>query len=218
MDYIPKTVVPTMRADKPGWLERHKRMVATLAKDKPDFVIMGDSITKAWEMEGKAAWAKYIAPLKAAPFGIAGDGVEHLLWRVENSGIGKDFQPKLVAILIGVNNLFNADAPEIAAGTKLLIAEIQQRSPSTKILLLGIFPVGEKPDDARRPMIKDVNALYGKLADQRRIFYMDIGDSFLDPNGSISKNTLFDFVHCTPKAYDIYAGKLSSKAKELMGN
>ncbi len=215
-EYVPSTMVPVMRTDA-WWMPRHKHMVETMAREKPDFVIMGDSITGAWEKEGKEAWDKSIASLKACSFGNGGDGVEHLLWRVENSGIGTDFQPKLVTLLIGVNNLFNADAVDIAAGTKKLIEEIRKRSPSTKVLVLGVFPVGEKAGDIRRQMIKNVNAQYEKLADNTNIFFLDFGSSFLEPDGSISKDMMFDYVHCTPKGYAIYTEKLLPKVKEILG-
>jgi lysophospholipase L1-like esterase len=215
-DYVPPTCVPTPRPNHPGWLERFQRATKRMREQKPAFVILGDSITGAWEAQGKDAWATHIASLKACAFGIAGDGVEHLLWRVEHSGLGTDFQPALVAILIGVNNLFTADTDEIAAGTSKLIALIRQRSPTTKVLLLGVFPVGEKPTDPRRQLIREVNARYEKLADAKQVFYMDIGPGFLERDGTLKKETFFDFVHCTPQSYDVYATKLAAKARELM--
>lgn len=216
-EYVPPTCVPTPRPNHPGWMDRFQRATKRMSEQKPAFVILGDSITGAWEAQGKDAWATHIAPLNACAFGIAGDGVEHLLWRVEHSGLGTDFQPALVAILMGVNNLFNADADDIAAGTAKLIALVRHRSPATKVLLLGVFPVGEKPTDPRRQMIRDVNARYEELADERGIFYMDIGPGFLEPDGTIKKETFFDFVHCTPKSYGVYAAKLAAKAMEIMG-
>jgi lysophospholipase L1-like esterase len=93
---------------------------------------------------------------------------------------------------------------------------IRKRSPVTKFLLLGVFPVGEKPTDPRRKLIRDVNARYEKLADQKNIFCMDIGPGFVERDGTIKKETFFDFVHCTPKSYAVYAAKLAAKAKEIM--
>jgi len=215
--YVPKTCVPTPRPEGKGWMERFQRDAKKMSEQKPEFIIMGDSITAAWEAQGKEAWNKHFAPLNSCFFGIGGDRVEHLLWRFENSTIGKDFQPKAVAILIGVNNLFSADTQDIAAGTRNLVSKIKERCPEAKILLLGVFPVGEKADDVRRKMIKDLNANYEKIADGKRVFYMNFGDSFLEPDGSISKDTFFDYVHCTPKSYELYATSIEGKVKELLG-
>ncbi len=216
-EYLPSTMVPVSRPDN-WWMPRFKRTSEAMSKEKPDFVIMGDSITGAWEAEGKAAWDKNFAPLKSCAFGNAGDGVEHLLWRVQNSGLGKDFQPKLVAILIGVNNLFNADPVDIAAGTKNLIDVIRKASPSTKILLIGVFPVGQKADDVRRQMIKNVNAQYEKLADGKDIFFLDFGSDFIESDGTISKTLIrSDNVHLTAEGYARYTEKILPKVKEILG-
>ncbi|HBC85318.1 MAG TPA: hypothetical protein DCZ94_00020 [Lentisphaeria bacterium] len=216
-EYIPSTMIPATRPDN-WWMPRFKRTSEAMSKEKPDFVIMGDSITGAWEAEGKDAWAKNFAPLKSCSFGNAGDGVEHLLWRVQNSGLGKDFQPKLVALLIGVNNLFNADPMDISAGTKNLIDVIRKASPSTKILVIGVFPVGQKSDDVRRQMIKNVNAQYEKLADNKDIFYLDFSSEFIESDGSISKTLIrSDNVHLTAEGYSRYAEKILPKVKEILG-
>jgi hypothetical protein len=45
---------------------------------------------------------------------------------------------------------------------------------------------------------------------------MDIGPGFLERDGTLKKETFFDFVHCTPQSYDVYATKLAAKARELM--
>ncbi|HRU02405.1 MAG TPA: GDSL-type esterase/lipase family protein, partial [Victivallales bacterium] len=215
-EYTPETMIPIPRPDN-WWLPRHNRMVEIMKKEKPDFIIMGDSITAAWEAEGKDAWLKNFADLKSCSFGNGGDRVEHLLWRVLHSGIGNDFQPKLVAILIGVNNLFNSDATDIAMGTKNLIDTIIKMSPQTKILLIGIFPVGEKPEDIRRQMIKNINAQYAKLANNKDIFYIDFGNEFLEADGSISTKLIRnDYVHLTAKGYEKYAEKLLPKVKEIL--
>ncbi|MBI4976723.1 MAG: hypothetical protein HZC28_04535 [Spirochaetes bacterium] len=215
-EYVPKTSVPTPRTESKGWMERFERDKKKLSDLKPDFIIMGDSITQGWE-GSREAWEKYIAPMNACQFGIAGDRVEHLLWRMKNSTLGKDFQPKLVAILIGVNNLFSADALDIAAGTRTLVNEIRSASPQTKVLILGVFPVGEKADDVRRKLIQNVNANYEKIADGKDVFFYNFGDAFLEPDGTIAKTTFPDFVHCSPKSYLFYGEKLSEKAKEILG-
>ncbi len=215
-EHLPQTCISVPPEFK-GWQERLQRDVKQLAEQKPDFVIMGDSVTVGWEKQGKEAWEKQIAPFNSYAFGVAGDRVEQLLWRLENSPIGKECKPKYVAILIGSNNFFSASAEDVGAGMRNLIKEIQARSLGVKVLIVGLFPAGQKPDDLRRGLAKEINACYEKIADGKSVFYMYFGDAFLEPDGSISKETFFDFIHCTPKSYEFYAGKLSGKLKELMG-
>jgi len=214
-EYAPVAANAAPRDDE-GWLERHKATVAKAASSKPDFVIMGDSITQRWESNGAEAWKRSIAPLKAANMGIDGDCTQHLLWRIRESGIGKSFAPRVVALLIGINNVGAGNPPhEIVAGLAACVKELRKLSPSTKILILGVFPMGEKPDEDR-DLVKEINAGYAALADSKNVFFADIGPKFLEKDGSISKKTMEDFLHLTPKGYELYAKELSALVKPLL--
>lgn len=217
-DYTPRTTIPTPKPEQNGWMQRHNWLAEELVRAKPELLIMGDSITAAWQAQGKAAWEQYLAPLKAGQFGIAGDRVENLLWRVENSALGKEVQPKVVVILIGINNVGGTEVQEIDEGMQKLVSVIRARCPNAKLLLLGVFPVGQKADDARRAQVKALNALYAKQADNRQVFFLDIGDLFLEKDGTISPETLFDFVHCTPRSYELYARKLQEQVKKMLAS
>ena len=80
----------------------------------------------------------------------------------------------------------------------------------------GSLPGGWK-DESAFAKSNCVNAHYEKLADGKDVFFLDFGSAFLEPDGSISKDLLFDHVHCTPKGYGIYTDKLLAKVKELLG-
>ncbi len=210
---VPANAVPR---DDDWWTARNRATVTKAVASKPDFVIMGDSITQRWEQNGADAWKRSIAPFKAVNMGIDGDGTEHLLWRIRNCGIGKAFTPRLVALLIGVNNLGAGNPPhEIAAGMAACVKELRSLSPSTKILIIGVFPMGERPDDDRE-LIKELNASYAAMADSKSVFFADIGAAFLEKDGSISKKTMDDFLHLTPKGYETYAKEISPVIKSLL--
>src|SRR5690606_16683618 len=89
----------------------------------------------------------------------------HLVWRLENGNLeGQD--PKVAVIMIGTNNLGNVKhSPEaVIAGITLVVETVQKHSPETEILLLGVFPRGETPDNPFRQQIKEVNEGIAKLA------------------------------------------------------
>ena len=54
------------------------------------------------------------------------------------------------------------------------------------VLLLGAFPVGEKPTDPRRAKMADFNAQIAKLADNKTVFFLDVGKAFIKPDGSLN--------------------------------
>src|SRR5579863_8794669 len=134
----PKTTIPEEK-DR----NRHEEFLKIAKAGGVDLLFLGDSITDGWRGGGKAVWDKYFAPLKAANFGIGGDRTEHVIWRVRNGEL-VGIQPKVVVLMIGTNNGDPAD--DVALGIKTIITDIQERSPRSKILLLGIFPRSEKPD------------------------------------------------------------------------
>ena len=64
--------------------------------------------------------------------------------------------------------------------------------------------------------IADINAIISKLHDGQHIFYMDIGQKFLSPDGSISREIMADFLHPTAKGYEIWGEAVKDKLAELM--
>jgi lysophospholipase L1-like esterase len=218
---------PEPRKDKegkndPNWMKRHEGFVAIAKKGGVEVLFLGDSITDAWRSfdeknmrGGRRIFEKEFAPLKEN-FGIGGDRTQHVLWRLQNGELD-GIQPKVIMLMIGTNNAGSNSAKEIADGIKAIVAEIHKRSPKTKVLLLGVFPRGEKPNPMR-DKLKEVNKTIAKLDDGgKTVKYLDIGAKFVQPDGTISKDIMYDFLHLTEKGYRIWADAVQGPIKELMG-
>jgi beta-glucosidase len=82
--------------------------------------------------------------------------------------------------------------------------------------MLAVFPRSEKPDSYNRVRIADINRIIAGLDDGKRVFFMDIGKAFLQPDGSISRDILYDFLHPAPAGYQIWADAMKSKLAELL--
>jgi len=188
------------------WLARVETNIlhAHEVANKIQLVFDGDSITDAWQLSGKELWAQRYAGLGAFDFGIAGDQTQHLLWRLAQGEVD-GIHPKLIAILIGTNNVKNYTAEQIAGATKDIIAGYRKRCPEAAILLQAIFPRNELPTDPMRAKIKTANDAISKLADGDKVIYIDFGDRFLSPDGTISKDVMPDFLHPSAKGYQIWA-------------
>ena len=197
--------------------KRHAEFLEVARAGNIDLLFIGDSITDWWRNRGRAVWDRTWAPLKAANFGIAGERVEQLLWRVQN-GTLEGFQAKVIVLMIGTNNLRRNPAnDDIAGGIAFLAGEIQKRQPQAKLLVLGIFPRDAAPDTENRQRIKAINAQLAKLEDKKALFYMDIGDRFLGSDGTISTDVMYDGLHPAERGYEIWAEAMLPKIKELMG-
>lgn len=206
-----------------NWVKRHEKFVEMAKRGGIDVLFLGDSITDAWGGEGhgersagNSVFKQEFVPLKAANFGIGGDQTQHVLWRLQNGELD-GIQPKVIMLMIGTNNSRANTAPEIAAGITAIVKEIHERSPLTKILLLGVFPRGEKPNPTREKL-KDVNRIIAKLDDGgKTVKYLDIGNRFVHPDGVISKDIMPDFLHLTEQGYRLWADAVKRPIDELLG-
>jgi beta-glucosidase len=93
----------------------------------------------------------------------------------------------------------------IAAGIEKIVYTIQRKSPTTKILLLGIFPRGATTDDPKRVNNDKTNSLIHKIADGGKIVFLNINDKFLTKDGELTKEIMPDLLHPKEMGYAIWA-------------
>ncbi len=207
-------VTPVPREGK--WTERHDAINARAKAGDVDLLFLGDSITQGWNEN--AVWKKYYGHRKAMNAGIGGDRTQHVLWRLDHGNVD-GLHPKLAVLMIGTNNSNREDntAEEIADGIKAIVAKLKAKLPETKILVLGIFPRGEKPNPQREKNAK-ASELASKVADGKSVFYEDIGQKFLTEDGTLTKEIMPDFLHLTLVGYEIWAKSIEAKVAEVLGD
>ena len=205
---------PAPRPDK-GWQDRHSKFVERIKKGDADLLFIGDSITQGWEGSGKGVWAEEFESKKAVNLGIGGDRTQHVLWRLENGEID-GIAPKAAVVMIGTNNLGANTNEEIVAGITSIVKKLNDKLPKTKVLLLGIFPRGEKADNPLRTRIMAINAEIAKLNNKKSVFYKNIGGQFLAEDGSLPKATMPDFLHLSSNAYETWADAIEDDLEDLM--
>lgn len=210
-----------------NWVKRHEGFVEIAKKGGVDVLFIGDSITDAWrrdgEKGGKKVWDENFGPLKAANFGISGDRTQHVLWRLEN-GEMQGIRPKVIVLMIGTNNTgFERDnttprntPAEASAGVATILKKLRSYQPQAKILLLAVFPRGEKPDNPGRVQVNAINASIAPLADGKMIRYLDLGPKFLAADGTLPKEIMPDSLHPNEKGYEIWAAAIKQPLAEML--
>lgn len=187
------------------------------------------------EFRGNASWQKHFTPRKPLDAGIGGDRTQHVLWRLDH-GLLDSIKPKVVVLMIGTNNSNGKDntAEEIGEGIVAIVNKLKEKLPESKILLLAIFPratddpaVSSKLPKAKRAKAGKLGAQNAKLvaanavaksvADDKTVYYLDIGPKFLDKDGNLPDDIMDDFLHLTPKGYQIWAEAIDDKVAELLG-
>lgn len=211
----PKAVTPEVHS---GTEKRHERFNEISKAGKARLVFLGDSITESWENGGKGVWDQHYAKRDAANFGVSGDRTEHVLWRLDNGNFD-GLSPKLIVIMIGTNNTGHRKDPaaETAAGVQAILDRLKVKCPDSRILLMAIFPRGERADDELRVINTAANALIEQMADGKKIIYKDIGKRFLDDKGVLKKELMPDFLHPNEKGYAIWADAIEKDVASLMG-
>ncbi|MHC4673064.1 MAG: platelet-activating factor acetylhydrolase IB subunit [Planctomycetota bacterium] len=209
-------VTPVPRTDE-WWVKRHESFNARAQQGNVDLVFIGNSITHSWENAGKEIWSKYYGHRRAMNLGISGDRTQHVLWRLDHGNID-GISPKVAVLMIGTNNSNGTDnmAEEIADGITAIVKRLTSKLPRTRVLILGIFPRGEKPDPQREKNTR-ASQMVMKLADDQTVYYIDIGEHFLQPDGTLTKEIMPDYLHLTSWGYQIWAIAIEGKLRELLG-
>ncbi len=196
---------------------RHQCFVKQAHDGHIDLLFVGDSITDFWRTPGRGLsdWNKTWAPMHAANFGIAGDTTQGVLWRMQNGELD-GFKAKAIVFMLGTNNIGRNSAADIAAGDEMIIREFRKHQPQAKVLVLAVFPRTMAADAPIRQQVRDVNYNLRQVADNKHVFYMDIGDKFLTPDGTLPIEIMADSLHPTLKGYGIWRDAIMPKVRELM--
>lgn len=200
-----------------GWVQRHEGFVKIAKKGNVNVLFLGDSITDAWRGKAaKKAWDKNFAPLGSANFGIGGDQTQHVLWRIQNGELD-GITPKVAVLMIGTNNVGGHSAEQIAGGITAIVDTIHKKSPSTKVLLLGVFPRDAKPDSPRRAKIAKINQIISDLGKRDYVRYMDIGQKFLKDDGTLTRDVMPDLLHLSEQGYTIWGDAIAPTVRQMLG-
>jgi beta-glucosidase len=208
----------TAPADRPlreGWLERHRKYCARAAAGNLDLVFLGDSLTQRWE-GAPEVWQKFYGKRNAAQMGIDNDGTQQVLWRIDH-GTLDGVSPKLIVLLIGINNIGNDNAtPEdVRDGVVAIQKRIREKLPKTALLTMGLLPY-DRPGVDYTAQIAGTNRILPTLAGRDNVHFLNIGERLL-VNGRVTPEHQPDGAHLSPKGYAIYAEAIEPTVRRLMG-
>lgn len=217
--------VPQERRDRNSMVA-HEQLVAKANTGGIDLYFLGDSITRRWgcsdpqwagDLEN---WKQNFYGWNAADFAWGGDKTEHILWRLENGELD-NVNPKVIVLLAGANNVGSqpgdaARIEDIIAGITRIVQVCRVKAPDATIVLTAIFPRNDNM--AVVPEIARINAGLAKLADGRRVRFLDVNDRLADKDGRLFDGMMnADKLHPTVKGYQVWADALKPMLRELLG-
>jgi (4-O-methyl)-D-glucuronate---lignin esterase len=218
---------PAPRTDKNSQIA-HEQLVTKTKQGRIDVYFEGDSITRRWGAldypELLQNWKANFYGWNAADFGWGADRVENILWRLENGELD-NVQPKVIVLLAGTNNVGNrvpaegidSAAGNVTRGIEAVLRVMRDKAPGAVILLMGIFPRNDNM--AVMPVIDRINANLGKIADGKKIRFLNINDKLADQDGKVRDGMLNDRdkLHPVLNGYQVWADALKPILTELLG-
>ena len=213
------TAVWTPSADAPAGAlthklegQRHDRAIDIARKGDIDVVFFGTTNTEMWSWpdRGRGVWDRAFASIKAANFGSQGTSAKSVLWRMQNGELA-GYHAKLVVLSIDFcfSERVAVAGDDLAAAVPNcipIVAEIRARQPQAKILLLAPFPRGQQSRDDWREIAKAEALAFGRLVDDRNVFYADIGERFYLPDGSFNQDMWR--VGMQPAGFEVWSEEL----------
>jgi lysophospholipase L1-like esterase len=206
----------------------HEQLIAKSKLGRIDVYFEGDSITRRWGAldypELLENWKKNFFGWNVADFGWGADRVENILWRLENGELD-NVNPKAIILLAGTNNVGNKIPPEgidtaaanVTKSLEAVINVMQSKAPGAVIILTGIFPRNDNM--AVMPEIDKINSNLARIADGRKIRYLNINDRLADHEGRLREGMMNDQdkLHPLLKGYQVWADALKPLLTELLG-
>lgn len=177
-------------------------------------VFLGDSITDFCDLD------KFYPGLDAVNRGIAGDVTFGVLRRMEESVYA--LEPRLVVLLIGINDIARAHRPETTLeNIREIISEIRLNCPDTAIIVQSVYPVSPRWREsyAKRntPLVKELNAGIEELAAEFGCTFANIYPYLVGDDGYLIDEYTYDGLHPNDKGYEVISSHLRPIIDEVLG-
>ena len=152
---LPATLKPEPHQRDPyDWNARHEAVKKRNRAVKPEYVMIGDSITHHWGGEpsgdgkntGSGSWEKLFGPHAATNMGFGFDYVDNAYYRVQNGELD-GISPRVIIVLLGTNNLgHRKDTPGMCGQYQGICPPGAPEVPLFQNPVAGRSPTeGEKP-------------------------------------------------------------------------
>ena len=123
---------------KSGWIETHYHLKEVLRKSYASVLVIGDSIVAGFT-HYPTIWRNFILRYKTIKLGIRGEGIENVLWRINDIVLPKSIGPDVINC--GTNNIDTSSSDEMSVGATIA-RSISHRFPNIEIIVSGLLPTG----------------------------------------------------------------------------
>ncbi len=203
----------------------HDDLMRKRTQGRIDVYFTGDSIVRRWGATDYPDllknWTENFFGWNAADFGWGADRTENILWRLQNGELD-GVNPRVIVVLAGTNNVGSqpgdkGKVEDVARGIKAIRDVCRKKAPGAVIILTAIFPRNDNM--AVMPEIDRINERIARLADGRKVRYLNVNDRLADRDGRLFDGVMnaADKLHPTLKGYQIWADGLKPILTQVLG-
>jgi len=224
-------VIPKPKLDVIGdnrWESMHLRYVAEAKASEAEVLFVGDSIIQ--QLQLTSLWSEKINSLHCLNFGIGGDRVENVLWRLLNGELDFSVPVKAVVLFVGTNNT-DCTAQEVFDGICEIIKVIKLKLGDVIIVLPTLLPRGQYPN-----LNRDRNSLVNTLLidqfqhnpasiknvrsrnEYANVHVVPIHEDIIQSDLTISHHIMHDYLHLTNQGYYKIFAPVYEKLQHLLQN
>lgn len=179
-----------------------KKSIYEILPDIPnEIVFLGNSITDIGE------WSEFFQNAKVRNRGISGDMTLGILARLDEITSSK---PDKIFLMIGINDIANNNPDSIILHNyRLILNEIQLKSPGTKVYVQSILPTNKKFTQYSRHQNKTEHILYineklKKLCSEKKLIYIDVFTALADTDHQLKSQYTNDGLHLMAEGYKVW--------------
>jgi GH35 family endo-1,4-beta-xylanase/lysophospholipase L1-like esterase len=220
----PRSAHAAIERHDPNSRVAHQQLIAKTKQGTIDIYFEGDSITRRWGATDYpkllAHWHRHLHGWNAANFGWGGDTTHNIFWRLQNGELD-GVSPKVIVLQAGTNNLpwsgpaDDAAVSDVVGGIKAIVATFQEKAPEATIVQTALFP--RPQNKALAPAIEKINEQLARLADGKKIRFVNINAQLTGANGELLPGVSGDGLHLEEKGYDIWFTALEPIFTKLLG-
>ena len=148
-------------------------------------------------------------------FGIPGDKMQHILWRIQKLDFSDNSSIKYIFILSGTNNLDHNPLEELVNGIILSRISARNQCPNATILLISLLPCGKK-GLIRRGNINITNNLLEEKSGKHDLYLLKHNKFWLNVDQSFNMNVFYeDGLHLIKERNELLAKEIIALYKIL---
>ena len=192
--------------------QKHLEYLASEQGQLSKVLLLGSSMFERFFTTGKKYNEKYFQTTQrsVAIAGVGGDGIQHMLYRIEHGLL--EACPAAMKVLVlqaGTNNCDSSSAEQVVTGVKYLVAEIKRRRPDLQVILFGLAPRdSQRKKLTNESLMERIKQINQELESTPGIdTFVNIFDQY-SQNGKKDSVKYEDHVHFNSRGYGIFAKAL----------